>query len=218
MNRAEMRRKLRRYLAESGNAQYTDTDMDMELSRSARKLAGQYGLIQKELTATTDVDGRALFPELVNVIGAVRIGGRPMNLSLMGYADVYARDSRGWTATGAPSALVVDEGALGAGVVALWPNPGAGQTITLYAFVDGGSMTTDESIPWGGRYDAYHDVIAYHAAHALAAHRGAAGAAEPAWWQRYQLSLEELKDRGSPAMTQTTARMGSSLRRRDTWN
>lgn len=217
MNRLELRGKLRRYLAESGSAQFTDTDLNSELTRSARKLAGQLGLIQKELTGTTDADGRAAFPELVNVIGAVRIGGRQAHLNSMGYADVYTYDTRGWSATGTPRALIVDEGALGAGVVALWPNPGAGQTLSLYAYTDGGSLTDDTSIPWGGRYDTYHDVIAYHAAHALSANRGASGAAEPTWWQRYQLSLEELRDRGSLGSVSTTARMGSALGRRTTW-
>lgn len=212
MNLGQLRSYLRRFLAEAGTARYDDALMNTELNRSARSLAGQLGLIQQAVTATTDVDGRAVVPGLVNVIGAARTGTGQAQLPIHSAGDVL-RDPQGWSATGVPRALIVDEGYLGAGVVALWP-VAAAATVTLLAFVDGGEMTADASIPWGGRYELYHDVIAYHAAHALMAHGGSGAAKDPSWWQRYQLRLDELRDRGSAGSLLTTTRMGSLLKSR----
>lgn len=216
MNRAELRRAVRRYLQEAGSAKYDDTLLNTELDRSARSLAGQLGLVQSDVEAVTDDAGRAVVPGLVNVVRVLTLNGRPHPVSLIGYSDVYDRDARGWSATGAPQALVVDEGGLGRGVVALWPNPGAGTSVRVLAFTDGGPLSTDDTPAWGGRYETHHDVIAYHAAHALMASNGTRAASDPAWWQRYQLRLEELRDLGSAGTLTRTTRMGSAMPRRNT--
>lgn len=213
MNRQELRTLLRKILVEAGNAKYTDTDMNAELSRSARAIAGQYGLIQSEVTGTTDAQGRLLIPQLVNVTGRFWTGNTGYQMPVINYSQQYDYDPRGPTAVGAVRALIVDEGILGPGTVAVWPNPGAGVSVTLMAFVDGGSMTADSDIPWGGRYEVYHDAIALHAAHQLGAWGGASGAKEPAWYQRYQMRMEELKDRGSAGMLLDQSRMTGALSR-----
>lgn len=218
MNRQTLRTYVRRYLQEAGTGRYDDALLNEEISRSARSLAGQLGLIQREVTGTTDAQGRLSVPDLVNVTGRVRHGQCAYDLPVIGYGDVHAYDARGWAAGGAVRALVVDEGALGPGVVALWPSPGAGMALSFMAFTDGGPLLDDTAQPWGGRYDTHHDVIAYHAAHALIAHNGTRAATDPAWWQRYQLRLEELRDRGSAGALTGGARMGSGLlTRRTTW-
>ena len=150
MNRLQLRTNLRRYLAEAGSARFTDADLNEELNRSARSLAGQHGLIQADVTGITDPQGRLVVPGLVNVQGAIRYGSSNTSLPVMAYGDVFNLDQRGWQASGAPRALIVDTAMLGANTVGLWPNPGAGAQVSLLAFVDGGAMTSDSDIPWGG--------------------------------------------------------------------
>lgn len=215
MNRAELRDYARRYLSEAGSGVFTDEILNRELNRAARSLAGQLGLIRADVTATTDAEGKAVIPGLVNVIRVSRMSGYVQPFPVVDYAYVDS-DPRGWNATGGPRALVVDEAYLGRGIVRPWPvSPGT--EVTVHAFVDGGDMTTDDSEAWAGRFDVYHDVIAYHAAHALIAHRGSRNAQEPTWYQRYQLRLEELRDRGTAGSLIGGTRMGSILRRDRQW-
>ncbi|KQR22866.1 hypothetical protein [Deinococcus sp. Leaf326] len=218
MNRAELRILTRRLLAEAGSGAYTDDTFNNQISRSARSLAGQLGLIQRDVTVITDADGRLAVPDLVNVSGRIRVGGRYLDYPVINYGQMYDIDQRGAAASGAPRGLIVDEGVLGAGIVGVWPSPGAGVEVGFLAFVDGGDLTTDASVPWGNRYETHHDLIAYHAAHSLGAQGGSRNAGDPTWWQRYQLRLEELRDRGSAGVLTTSTRMGSALGRRTRWN
>lgn len=204
---------VRRLLAEAGTAKYDDTAINTQVSNSARSLAGQHGLIQQEVTGTTDVQGRLAIPGLVNVTGRAWRGNAGYQLDVIPYAQQYDLDARGPAATGAPRALIVDESVLGPGVVGVWPSPGAGVSVTLMAFVDGGALTADADIPWGGRYDTYHDVIALHAAHQLASWGGASAAREPVWMQRYQMRMDELRDRGSAGALMSETRMTGALSR-----
>ena len=216
MNRGQLVTRIRQHLAEAGQGQYSDATLQDQVSVSARSLAGELGLIQsRSSVVSTGANGTvALPPGTVNVIGA-SITGRGGVLQCISGSQALANDQRALdgTLSGSPAYLIVDEGLLGPNTARLYPGNTDGYGVTIQAFVDGGDLVSDSDIPWGGRYDAYHDVIAYHAAHHLVTRQGKAASADPTWLNRYHDRLESLRDRGSLSQVNDQTRFSVPIRR-----
>lgn len=214
MNRLELRKQVRQHLAEAGTGQYTDETLNAQISRSARSIAGELGLILSIVDVASVGASLTLPSGVVNVVSASLQNNRGQ-LRLASAAEALSEDARAITGllNGTPNMLIVDEAMFGPGAARLYPVPGDGELITLQAFLDGGDLLSDSDIPWGGRYDAYHDVIAYHAAHHLITRTGRSGSNDPTWFQRYQDRLENLRDRGSAGSLTLTPRLHNPIRR-----
>lgn len=224
MNRLQLVKRARQHLAEAGQGQYNDATLQDQISISSRSLAGELGLIQAMVTATSSTTGGAsgylaLPTGVVNVIRAFVLN-TGAELTICAASDVLAFDPKALAGTtaGAANYLIVDEGLLGPGIGRLYPASPDGSEVTVYAFVDGGDLATDLDTPWGGRFDAYHDVIAYHAAHHLITRQGKAASNDPTWFNRYHDRLEALRDRGTAGQLTDHARFSAPIRSPRRWH
>lgn len=214
MNLQQLRKQVRQHLAEAGSGQYQDDTLNSQISRSSRSIAGELGLILSIVDVASVGASLTLPAGVVNVVSAALPNNRG-HLMLASAADALNEDARAITGllSGTPRMLIVDEATFGPGTARLYPVPADGETITIQAFLDGGDLVSDSDIPWGGRYDAYHDVIAYHAAHHLITRTGRSGSNDPTWFQRYQDRLENLRDRGSAGSLTLTPRLQNPIHR-----
>ena len=214
MNRLALAKRVRQHLAEAGQGQYSDPTITDQVSISARSLAGELGLIQTFATVSSLGAVVTLPAGTVNVIRAT-LYGRGTELHLAAASEVLAENPRAFETTtgGMANTLIVDEGLLGPGVARLYPGSTDGTQVTVYAFVDGGELLADTDVPWGGRYDAYHDVIAYHAAWHLVTRQGKAASGDATWLNRYRERLQALTDRGSANSLSDHSRISAPISR-----
>lgn len=188
MNLAELTRRTRKHLAEAGGAVHNDTDIQAELNRSARTLAGTLSLF-KARTNIIATNGRANVPDdllsIINVTNpARRVTLEPVDAASMASdPNIYPTGGTAWGYSFDP-----------AWGRALNIYPPRSETLSIVYRAAPPAMEDATSTPWGGAYEDWHDLIALHAAQSLSGLTGASGAKEPIWLQRLALRLEEFRD------------------------
>lgn len=211
MNLTDLTRRTRRHLQEAGTASFQDPEIAEQLNRSARTLAAQHALLTDRITASSVSGTVTLPPEVVSVRRVYANSGRyflkalpgdappmPGEYPMAGRAEYYHHDHRN------------------AGTLTVLP--GSSADFTLDVLTAGAPMTAGGDEPWNGQWETWHDLIAYHAADRLSTQRGATGAAQTAWAQRFAQRMDEFKM--AVAMMQVDAaplRIGSPSPRRRRW-
>lgn len=193
MNLTELLARTRRHLSEGGSAVFPDPLITSQLNTSARSLAAQHGLLHQRATVTT-TDGVAYLPDVT--VGVRRVYHNTGRFYLTPMPAARAPMPGEYTGGGRPYAYVYDP-SYGPLTLAVYPTTGS-HTLTVDVLSSGTPMADAADQPWDGAWPEFHGLIAWHAAHHLSGQRGATGAAQAVYLQRYQQAMDEMK--GAVAM------------------
>lgn len=185
MNLTDLTRRVRRHLAEAGAGVHQDADIQAELNRSARTLAAENALF-KGVAAAVATDGMAPLP--ADLLSVVSVTAAPSGYALAP-VDLTAAMNSNLPQAGAVTGYAFDE----AWGRKLYVFPAGAATLNVVYRRAPAPMTQPGDEAWGGAYEAYHDLIALHAAHQLAGQTGSSAAKDAVWLQRFAQRREEFR-------------------------
>ena len=194
MQLSELRAQVRRHLAEASTDVFSDALINNKLERAQGDLCGRWGLIQ--------------VPGIVNFAGSFavmppgfihpgedkpKINGVP--LQRIDLSDLMMRDPLALTTSsqGGPTTHYVYEESLtiggGANNIGLWP--ASAGTLTLTYVARPTALVLDTDVPWNGKYETFHEIIAMDAANALQIEQGSSAAANTVFYSIFMKRKEE---------------------------
>lgn len=194
MQLSELRAQVRRHLAEASTDVFPDPLIDLKLNRAQGDLCGRWALIQ---TPASFAFSGPFLTMPINFIhpgeDKPKVNGVP--LQRIDLSDLMMRDPLALTSSsqGGTTTHYVYEESLAlngnANTIGLWPVSVG--TLSLTYVSRPNYMTADTDVPWNGKYEAFHEIIAMSVANTLQVEQGSSAAANTVFYSIFMKRKEE---------------------------
>ncbi len=184
-------------MAEPSTDVFPDALINTKLERAQVDLAGHYALLQVPALLLFNGTFLSLPSDFIH-FGDDRPKINGIELRRIDLNDLLMQDPLALTAGsqgGGPRAYVYEESlALNGSLntMGLWP-AGSGYVSFTYA-AKPLAMTADTSVPWNGKYEPFHELIAMYAANVLQIEQGASAAGNSVFYSIFMRRKEDFRD------------------------